>query len=345
MFVGIAGPICSGKHAVADYLVEKHAFTRIRLREVASVSPALSRLALTPSPSCSDVKAEPKSNDRNAQLVFDHIDEVLEYVTKRWRDHFVTTDIRKESDLETLCKRPFFLALGIDAPVTTRYERFVTRCAANGTPPPSFQNFVAQSDDDLYSSPSPIAPILHRATVRLLNPSQSLTTLHQTLENLNLLDPARLRPTWDAYFMYLADLAARRSNCMKRRVGAVLVRDQRVVSTGYNGTPKGITNCNEGGCPRCNDATTGGHGLSTCFCMHAEENALLESGRERATDAVLYCNTCPCLTCSIKIAQVGIREVVYDVGYSMDEMSAKVLREAGVKLRQYNPPTEGLVMA
>lgn len=119
--------------------------------------------------------------------------------------------------------------------------------------------------------------------------------------------------------MTLSSLAARRSNCMKRRVGCVLVRSKRVISTGYNGTPRGLANCNEGGCARCNSAAEGGVGLSTCLCMHAEENALLEAGRERVGGgAILYCDTCPCLTCAIKIVQVGVVEVVYAEGYSMD---------------------------
>lgn len=144
--------------------------------------------------------------------------------------------------------------------------------------------------------------------------------------------------------MQLADLAARRSNCMKRAVGCVLVRDKRVISTGYNGTPRGIKNCNEGGCKRCNGGTAGGTGLDSCLCLHAEENALLEAGRDRLRDgSIIYCNTCPCLTCSVKIAQVGISEVVYSRGYSVDDMSAAVLKEAGVKLRQFSPPREGLV--
>jgi dCMP deaminase len=78
--------------------------------------------------------------------------------------------------------------------------------------------------------------------------------------------------------------------------------------------------------------------------LHAEENALLEAGRERIREGcVLYCDTCPCLTCSVKIAQVGVREVVYSQSYNMDEASRGVLKEAGVELRQYSPPTSGLV--
>jgi dCMP deaminase len=178
----------------------------------------------------------------------------------------------------------------------------------------------------------------------LLNSAASISSLREAIRTLNLTDEARLRPSWDQYFMQLADLAAHRSNCMKRRVGCVIVREKRVVSTGYNGTPRGMTNCNEGGCPRCNNAAKGGTGLSTCLCLHAEENALLEAGRDRiGGSATLYCNTCPCLTCSVKITQVGISEVVYNQGYLVDTMTARIFAESGVRLRQFSPPTDGLV--
>lgn len=125
----------------------------------------------------------------------------------------------------------------------------------------------------------------------------------------------------------------------------MLVHNRRIISTGYNGTPRGLTNCNQGGCARCNSATAvGGAALSTCLCLHAEENALLEAGRERIHEgAVLYCDTCPCLTCSVKIAQVGVKEVVYSQTYNMDDASRRVLSEAGVELRQFSPPRSGLV--
>ena len=150
--------------------------------------------------------------------------------------------------------------------------------------------------------------------------------------------------------MTLASLAARRSNCMRRQVGCVLVRSKRVISTGYNGTPRHLPNCNSGGCPRCNSLTAaaGGAGLSTCLCIHAEENALLEAGRERVgtvgSGSVLYCTTCPCLTCSIKIVQVGVEEVVFGRSYYMDAQTAEMFRVAGVKLRQFQGPEGGMVV-
>jgi len=277
--------------------------------------------------------------------VFTSADELLEFVTKRWRDRWVTTDIPDEAVLDMYSRRPFFLLISVDAPLTVRWRRYQEQRQRQESATASLEDFATLSDSSLYDPLTGQLPLMSRATVRLLNTSSDLAHLYATLGKLDLLNPDRLRPSWDVYFMALASLAAQRSNCMKRRVGCVVVRDKRVISTGYNGTPRGLRNCGEGGCGRCNEAQGSGHGLATCLCMHAEENALLEAGRERLgrEGTVLYCDTCPCLTCSIKIAQVGVSEVVYNHGYSMDTATAAVFREAGVKLRQFVPPANGLI--
>ena len=104
------------------------------------------------------------------------------------------------------------------------------------------------NDDHLYDQDLGLARLIDRAEIRLVNRSASLASLHNALEDLDLTNEQRLRPNWDQYFMQLASLAAQRSNCMKRRVGCVLIRERRVISTGYNGTPRNLQNCNEGGC-------------------------------------------------------------------------------------------------
>lgn len=264
---------------------------------------------------------------------------MLDYVTTRWQNRFVTTDIDTETILEVFARRPFFLMLSTDAPSTVRWQRFQDRAKQRGEPGLDLGEFVQKNDEMLYDQSTGLQSLISKAAIRLLNTSSSLAHLYATLGKLDIPNPDRLRPGWDTYFMALASLAANRSNCMKRRVGCVLVGNgRRVISTGYNGTPRGLRNCADGGCPRCNDGNSSGVGLATCLCLHAEENALLEAGRERIREgSVLYCDTCPCLTCSIKICQVGISEVVYAYGYSMDNETAAVFREAGVKLRQFTP--------
>lgn len=336
---------------MAEYLVEHHSFTHVYLRQGTTAAEDSTRQN-GPGVTHSDLDMKSthaaaqfndtiqKSNPTSTSFIFHTTEDLLEFVTRRWRERWVTTDIHTESILDQLLRRPFFILISVDAPVSVRWRRFQARL--HKTQPdiecPSLEEFLLKSDEHLYSPNKGLLPLISRATVRLLNTSSDLAHLYATLGKLDLTNEDRLRPNWDQYFMQLASLAAQRSNCMKRRVGCVLVREKRVISTGYNGTPRGLRNCGEGGCPRCNEGQGSGVGLGTCLCIHAEENALLEAGRERIREgAILYCDTCPCLTCSIKIAQVGISEVVYSQGYSMDTETAAVFKQAGVQLRQFIP--------
>ncbi|KAI9060556.1 hypothetical protein FKP32DRAFT_1613547 [Trametes sanguinea] len=230
--------------------------------------------------------------------------DLLAHVTRNWRTHFVTTDLDTLDVLNEFLTRPFVLVVSVDAPLLTRYRRS-------------------------------LESLSQLASVHVVNSFETISGLQDHLTELNLLDSERLRPGWDTYFMRLASLASQRSNCMKRRVGAILVRNARVVSTGYNGTPRGLKNCNEGGCTRCNTAS---ETPDECLCLHAEENALLEAGRV-GEGAILYCNTCPCLKCTIKIIQSGIKEVVYNLSYKVDDASAALFTEAGVILRRHANPS------
>jgi dCMP deaminase len=131
-------------------------------------------------------------------------------------------------------------------------------------------------------------------------------------------------------------MVATRSNCVKRKVAAVLTVDRRIISTGYNGTPRGVTNCNEGGCPRCNAFGPGGADLGECVCSHAEENAITQSAYHGVSvrGSTLYSTFCPCLMCTKMIINAGIAEVVFSAEYPLGDVSLRLLREAGVKVRQ-----------
>ena len=143
------------------------------------------------------------------------------------------------------------------------------------------------------------------------------------------------RPDWDHYFMKIAEVAATRSNCSRRQVAAVIVRDNRIISTGYNGTPRGIKNCFEGGCPRCASDTPSGEKLGECLCSNGEENAIVQAAYHgiAVKDSILYTTFSPCLLCAKMIINAGIREVVYKERYTIDNTSRELLKEAGVRLR------------
>ena len=145
------------------------------------------------------------------------------------------------------------------------------------------------------------------------------------------------RPDWDDYFMELAKVAALRSNCVKRKVAAIIIRDKRVISTGYNGTPRGTKNCYQGGCPRCYDLADSGTRLDECLCSHGEENAITQAAYHGVSvkDGTLYTTVAPCLMCTKMIINAGLREVVYNQDYPLNETSLKLLQEAGLVLRRH----------
>ncbi|MGH9508148.1 MAG: deoxycytidylate deaminase, partial [Terriglobales bacterium] len=144
------------------------------------------------------------------------------------------------------------------------------------------------------------------------------------------------RPGWDEYFMRIARIVALRSNCVKRKVAAIIVRDRRIISTGYNGTPRGVRNCNQGGCPRCNSLAPSGTRLDECVCSHGEENAIVQAAYHGIAikDAVLYSTLSPCLQCTKMIINAGIREVVFNAQYPLGESAQTILTAAGVLCRQ-----------
>ena len=136
----------------------------------------------------------------------------------------------------------------------------------------------------------------------------------------------------DHYFISIARAVREAANCLGSQVGAVLVLDDRIVSTGYNGTPKGFTNCRDGGCVRCRDRAlhaagrgaemadpehTPGRGLDRCVCVHAEQNAMLAAARfgVRAEGATLYSTLSPCFGCLKEAIQVGVARIVYELEY------------------------------
>ncbi|POY72418.1 putative dCMP deaminase [Rhodotorula taiwanensis] len=418
MLICLVGPPQAGKDSLARFLVNEHAFERIRLGR--------------PRP-----RRDPIERD-DAGSTFSSSSEFLDHATRTWRRNFVTTDLVSKAKLVEFAKRPasqeghsppsledfverddllYHGALPLAATLGDRATDAETllsqldlKAQTLGPTTPSKQRLSPSSEAPPSPSPSParqITPIpspeLSRtgpaptlpddrdriptadSTLSAVLPLAHLTlpnpypTLGPFLSSFSLATLAELlRPSWDTYFMLLASLASLRSNCMKRRVGAVLVRDKRVVSTGYNGTPRGVRNCGEGGCGRCNSHGDGwgeegppdaprpvglaganemaapapamqrnmsrvGEALDECLCLHAEENALLEAGRERVSGggtegAVLYCNTCPCLRCTVKIVQCGVKEVIYSLSYSMDASSRRVMEEAGIVLRQIPQP-------
>jgi dCMP deaminase len=140
------------------------------------------------------------------------------------------------------------------------------------------------------------------------------------------------RPSWDEYFMDITRLVARRSTCMRRQVGAIMVKEKNILATGYNGTPTGITHCDITGCLREQLKVPSGERHELCRGLHAEQNAIIQAARHgtNIADCTLYCTNSPCIICAKMLINAGVCRIIYLEGYP-DQLSMAMLDEAGIE--------------
>ncbi len=251
--------------------------------------------------------------------------------------NYVIDSIRNPSEVKSLKRRSDFILLNISAPQEIRFERIKNR--SRESDPVTLKEFIRiEKLEEESSDPNKqqMNQTIALADQEVVNDT-TLEALHEKVRTVvRDVSQKEARPSWDDYFMNIAKVAALRSNCIKRKVAAVIIRDKRIIATGYNGTPRGIKNCNEGGCPRCNSFGASGVALEECLCSHAEENAIVQSAYHGVCikDATLYTTFSPCLMCTKMIINSGIKEVVYHASYPMGEISLKLLADAYIQVRQ-----------
>jgi dCMP deaminase len=330
MIIGLTGKNGAGKTAVCDYL-------RTRGFEYVSLSDAIR------------AEIRRRGDDVTREKLIETGTEMREkggagvlaerVLTGLESEHnYVVDSIRNPAEVEALRRRPDFTFFAIDASVKTRFERSLLRARENAAA--TFEQFAAEEERELISE-NPAAQQLV-ATIALadsvIENNGTMEALHGKLDEiLSPLMSRFLRPGWDEYFMNIAKVVATRSNCMKRKVAAIIVKDRRVISTGYNGTPRGARNCNEGGCPRCNGMAASGTALDECLCSHGEENAITQAAYHGISlkGSTLYTTFAPCLQCTKLIINSGIVEVVYNKDYTLNDRALALLMECGIALRQF----------
>ena len=145
----------------------------------------------------------------------------------------------------------------------------------------------------------------------------------------------RVRPEWDAYFMEMAKLVSSRSSCLRRAVGAVLVKDRRMLATGYNGVPSGMTHCDVSGCLRDQMSVPSGERHELCRGLHAEQNAIIQAACHGVSihGADLYCTNLPCVICAKMLINAGIRRIVHFEEYQ-DPLAMQMLAEVGMETKK-----------
>jgi len=332
MILGIAGLYASGKGEAVQFLVAR-SFLAFSLSDVI-------REELT-------LRGESESRERMIDLGNTLRAEsgpgalARRLLPKLQRDRNTVIDsIRHPAEVEVLRSvSSRFRLIWIDAAEAARLGRIRARARAGD--PSSLEELRGLEGRELGSADPAAQQLL---AVRALADDVivndgSLAELHAQLQRLLRSNLGFERPDWDEYFMSIGRVVAARSNCVKRKVASVITVDRRIIATGYNGTPRGVTNCNEGGCPRCNSFAPGGAELGECLCSHAEENAITQSAYHGVSvrGGTLYTTLCPCLMCTKMIINSGINEVVYSADYPLGDVSLRLLREAGVKVRQLSP--------
>jgi dCMP deaminase len=330
MIIGLTGKNGSGKTAVSEYL-KSRSFSYYSLSdeiraEIHKNGQEITRDLLIKTGNELRTRYGPGILAERALSVLD-------------KDHnYVVDSIRSPYEVEVLKRRKDFTLLAVEADAHIRFERSRKRGRESAAQTPD--QFLEEEARELSSSNpanQQLDATLRAADITVTN-NGSLEDLHRKLDEL--LPPLMRnfqRPDWDEYFMSIAKVVAMRSNCIKRKIAAIIVKDRRVVSTGYNGTPRGAKNCNEGGCPRCNSMAASGTALDECLCCHGEENAITQAAYHGTAlkGSTLYTTFAPCLLCTKMIINSGIMEVVYNQEYPLNERAMLLLEECGVVLRRH----------
>ncbi|MFH1369523.1 MAG: cytidine/deoxycytidylate deaminase family protein [Elusimicrobiota bacterium] len=157
---------------------------------------------------------------------------------------------------------------------------------------------------------------------------------------MNIKNAAAKRPDWDEYFMKTAFLVAERSTCLRHHVGAVIIRDKRLLTTGYNGAAAGVKDCFELGCLRNKMKIPSGTRHEICRAIHAEQNAIIQAGLHGITikGSTIYCTHSPCILCAKMLVNAGIKQFITCTDYA-DQSFKKLFKEAGIKFRKIPTPS------
>ena len=328
--MGLTGPNASGKGEAVKFLKSKgfyaHSLSDVIREEVRSRGLEITRERLI------EVGKELRCEGGNgvlAERILSQIEEDRNYVVDSFRHPAEVKAFRTRSD--------FHLVL-IQADPEVRFARIRERKRESDAA--TLEKFLDLEQREKASKDSygqQLEACEKEADFKIINNGSLSELTDQILQLLPQLMGNLVRPDWDEYFMKMAKVASLRSNCVKRKVAAIIVRDKRVVSTGYNGTPRGTKNCYEGGCPRCNNLADSGTLLDECLCSHGEENAITQAAYHGMSvkGGILYSTFAPCLTCTKMIINAGILEVVYNLDYPLNETSFKLFQEAGVIFRQH----------
>ena len=328
MLIGLTGRNASGKGEVAEYLQNKsfyyYSLSDVIRDEIRSRGMEITRDNLI---AVGNELRQKYGSNILAERILAKIED---------DKHYIIDSIRNPAEVTAFRTAKHFKLIRIEASPEVRFKRIINR--KRESDPRTLDEFIELENREAHGDDTSQNLVkVELMSDHSLTNDGTLEELYPRIDDLllRLLKEVQ-RPSWDEYFMNIAKVVASRSNCMKRKVAAIIVRDKRVISTGYNGTPRGTRNCNEGGCPRCNSLAASGANLSECLCSHGEENAIVQASYHGVSlkDAIIYTTFAPCLQCAKMIINSGIREVIYNMEYPLNETSFRLFSEGAVFVRK-----------
>ncbi len=335
VIIGITGMYCSGKDTVAEHLVKK-GFTHISLSDLIREELGRRGIEVTRD-NLIRVANEMRAEHGHGVLG----ERALHRMKEKEGDHVITS-IRHPAEAKALMQHGHFFLVEVRAPIKMRFQRIKKR---NREKDPKTLKELKEKEKLECQERGPgqqLTNVIKMAKYVLNNDStkqkqrKKVDKLLADLRKKAKKMPVYVRPTWDEYFMNLVKEIGKRGTCDRGRSGCVIVKDKRIMTTGYVGSPVGIKHCDEIGhelkTTMHEDGTTSKHCVRT---THAEQNAICQAARYGIPiyRATLYCTMEPCYVCAKMIINAGIERVVCEKRYHGAKETRRVFKEAGVKLR------------
>ena len=330
--IGITGTLGAGKGTIVDYLIKNKGFVHYSVRSF--ITEEINRRGLPVNRDSMTMVG----NDLRAQHSPSWIVEQLYEQAQASGKNCIIESVRTAGEVEALRGKPNFYLFAVDADTKVRYERAVLR--GSETDHVSFETFVANEAremDNIDPNKQNLRYCIEQADYCFQNDG-TIEELNQQVEKV-LSEIMYRRPTWDEYFMELANTASKRATCDRGRSGCVIVKDRQLLVTGYVGAPSGLPHCDEVG--HLFRKTIEEDGRVTTHCVrtvHAEQNAICQAARRGISldGATLYCRMTPCRTCAMLIINCGIKRVVCERKYHAGKESEELFAQAGVQIEFFH---------
>lgn len=345
MIIGITGTLGAGKGTIVEILLEKgfahYSVRDFLIEEIKKRGMEINRDSM--------VEVANDLRDKNGSS---YIVEQLYERAKKFGGDCVIESIRSVGEAK-LIKEKQGVLFGVNADVKKRYERIIKR--GSSTDSVSFEKFVEdekrefENEDETKGNLKKcleLTDFVFENNEGVEELKEKVNSIVSGLKEKDIQEQEKkekyYRPSWDEYFIKMAALVAERSTCLRHRIGAVIVKDKRVLTTGYNGAVAGAVDCTVLGCVKDEQNLESGMGYETCRAMHAEQNAIVQAAYSGISiqGATLYCTHTPCMICAKMIVNAGIKQVVSYHDFQGDKGAKIFLESLGILVRKIDRPKD-----